>query len=98
MAMVGSNTFGKRLVRLHIPLALYAIFLLFPFAWMLLVSVRPDQDLLRVELNPFIPRFARMTLDHYRYLFEETEFRALDHEHLRRDRRRDRRSRSSAAS
>jgi multiple sugar transport system permease protein len=74
MAMVGSNTFGKRLVRLHIPLALYAIFLLFPFVWMLLVSVRPDQDLLRVELNPFIPRFARMTLDHYRYLFEETEF------------------------
>jgi multiple sugar transport system permease protein len=74
MAMVGSNTFGKRLVRLHIPLVLYGIFLLFPFAWMLLVSVRPDQDLLRTELNPFIPRFARMTLDHYRYLFEETEF------------------------
>jgi multiple sugar transport system permease protein len=74
MAMVGSNTFGKRLIRLHIPLLLYAIFLLFPFAWMLLVSVRPDQDLLRVELNPFIPRFGRMTLDHYRYLFEETDF------------------------
>ena len=32
MAMVGSNTYGKRLVRLHIPLALYAIFLLFPFS------------------------------------------------------------------
>jgi len=61
MAMVGSNTFGKRLIRLHIPLLLYALFLLFPFAWMLLVSVRPDQDLLRVELNPFIPRFGRMT-------------------------------------
>ena len=74
MAMVGSNTFGKRVVRIHIPLMLYALFLLFPFAWMLLVSVRPDQDLLRLELNPFIPRFGRMTLDHYRYLFEETDF------------------------
>ena len=71
MAMVGSNTFGKRLVRLHIPLLLYAVFLLFPFAWMLIVSLKPDQDLLNTKLNPFLLR--DVTFSHYRYLFEETE-------------------------
>ena len=71
MAMVGSNTFGKRLIRLHIPLLFYAIFLLFPFAWMLIVSLKPDQHLLNTDLNPFVPR--DVTLGHYRFLFEETE-------------------------
>ena len=72
MAMVGSNTFGRRVVRLHIPLALYAIFLLFPFAWMVIVSLKPDQDLLRTNLNPFVLR--DVTISHYTYLFKETDF------------------------
>ncbi len=72
MAMVGSNTYGKRLVRLHIPLALYAVFLGFPFLWMLLVSLRPDQILLDTSVNPF--SITQITFDHYSYLFEETEF------------------------
>jgi multiple sugar transport system permease protein len=72
MAMVGSNTAGKRLLRLHIPLALYAIFLLFPFAWMVIVSLKPDQDLLNTKLNPFV--LTRVTFSHYTYLFRETDF------------------------
>jgi len=72
MAMVGSNSFKRRLFALHIPLAFYAVFLLFPFAWMLIVSVKPDQDLLNTKLNPF--RVTNATIDHYRYLFEETDF------------------------
>ena len=72
MAMVGSNTFAKRLIRIHIPLLLYAAFLLFPFAWMVIVSVKPDQDLLNTKINPFA--LPRVTFDHYRYLFEETKF------------------------
>ena len=72
MAMVGSSSPAQRLFRLHIPLALFAVFLLFPFAWMLIVSLKPDQDLLRTNLNPFVLRNA--TLDHYVYLFEETDF------------------------
>ena len=72
MAMVGSNSFKRRLFALHIPLACYGVFLLFPFAWMLIVSVKPNQDLLRTELNPF--SVANATVDHYRYLFEETDF------------------------
>ena len=70
--MVGSNAFGQRIWRLYLPLTGYAVFLLFPFLWMLIVSLKPDQDLLRTEINPFI--LASVTFDHYRYLFEETEF------------------------
>jgi multiple sugar transport system permease protein len=72
MAMVGSNSFKRRLFVIQIPLAFYAIFLLFPFAWMLIVSLKPDQELLDTRVNPF--RIVNATLDHYRYLFEETDF------------------------
>jgi multiple sugar transport system permease protein len=70
--MVGSNTFRLRFFRLYLPLLFYALFLLFPFAWMLIVSLKPDQELLDVSVNPFL--LTSVTLDHYRYLFEETDF------------------------
>jgi multiple sugar transport system permease protein len=72
MAMVGGNSYKRRLFVIQIPLALYAIFLLFPFAWMLIVSLKPDQALLDTRVNPFY--ITEATLDHYRYLFEETDF------------------------
>jgi multiple sugar transport system permease protein len=72
MAMVGSHSAGKRIGRIYVPLGFYGVFLLFPFAWMLIVSLKPDQQLLDTRMNPFVIRDA--TLDHYRYLFEETEF------------------------
>lgn len=70
--MVGSDTFGLRLLKLWIPLLLYGIFLLFPFAWMLIVSIKPDQALLDTRLNPFA--IVQPTLDHYQYLLQETPF------------------------
>jgi multiple sugar transport system permease protein len=70
--MVGSNTFGNRIFRLYLPLAFYTLFLLFPFAWMLIVSVKPDRLLVDTSVNPFL--LAGATIDHYRYLFAETEF------------------------
>ncbi len=70
--MVGSNTLGLRILRLYLPLAFFAILLLFPFLWMLIVSFKPDRELLDTSLNPFIIR--SLTFDHYLYLFEETEF------------------------
>ena len=70
--MVGSNTLGKRLLRLYLPLTFYAVFLLFPFLWMLIVSFKPDNELLDTGQNPFL--LASATLNHYRYLFEETDF------------------------
>ncbi len=70
--MVGSNSFGKRLLRLYLPLAGYALFLLFPFLWMLIVSFKPDQELLDTRANPFL--LAHVTFEHYRYLFAQTDF------------------------
>jgi multiple sugar transport system permease protein len=70
--MVGSNVLSQRLLKLWIPLSLYAVFLLFPFAWMLIVSIKPDQLLLDTRINPFA--IISPTLENYRYLLQETEF------------------------
>jgi multiple sugar transport system permease protein len=70
--MVGSNVITQRLLKLWIPLLLYAIFLLFPFAWMLIVSIKPDQLLLDTRINPFA--IISPTLENYRYLLQETAF------------------------
>lgn len=70
--MVGSNSWPRRILTFYAPMVLYAIFLLFPFYWMLIVSFKPDQDLLNTKLNPF--GLAHVTLKQYRYLFEQTDF------------------------
>jgi multiple sugar transport system permease protein len=70
--MVGSNVLTQRLLKLWIPLLLYSVFLLFPFAWMLIVSIKPDQLLLDTRINPFA--IISPTLENYRYLLQETEF------------------------
>ena len=70
--MVGSNVITQRLLKLWIPLLLYGVFLLFPFAWMLIVSIKPDQLLLDTRINPFA--IISPTLENYRYLLQETEF------------------------
>jgi multiple sugar transport system permease protein len=70
--MVGSNLFTQRLFKLWLPLLLYSVFLLFPFAWMLIVSIKPDQVLLDTRINPFA--IISPTLENYRYLLQETAF------------------------
>ncbi|MBA2520149.1 MAG: carbohydrate ABC transporter permease [Chloroflexia bacterium] len=70
--MVGSNTFLQRLWRVYLPLLFFAVFLLFPFAWMLIVSLKPDNALLNTDINPFLP--IGMTLNNYRYLLQDTDF------------------------
>ncbi len=70
--MVGSNVLTQRLFKLWLPLLLYSVFLLFPFAWMLIVSIKPDQVLLDTRLNPFA--IVSPTLENYRFLLTETEF------------------------
>ncbi len=69
--MVGSNTSTQRLV-VYTVLALFAIFLLFPFYWMLVVSLRPNSELLNTNIDPFI--VFHPTLEHYRFLFSNTDF------------------------
>jgi multiple sugar transport system permease protein len=70
--MVGSNRLLTRIWQFYVPLGLYLAFLLFPFYWMLVVSLKPNSELLDTKINPFI--LASATLDHYKYLFEETDF------------------------
>ncbi len=70
--MVGSSTFGRRLIGVYIPLALFLIFLLFPFYWMIIVSFKETNDLFVASYNPFW--IVNFTLDNYAYLFTDTSF------------------------
>lgn len=72
MNIVGENKWWQKLFQFYLPLALFVIFLILPFYWMFVVSLKPDADLLNTEANPFL--IASVTLDHYRYLFNETDF------------------------
>jgi len=51
---------------------MYGIFLLFPFYWMLIVSVKPTNDLFDLKFNPFW--IQTFTLENYLYLFQNTDF------------------------
>ena len=72
MAMVGTNTKRNRWLGLYLPLAFFMVFLLFPFYWMLIISFKPNNELLDTDLNPFL--LYSITIDHYAYLFTDTEF------------------------
>ena len=62
----------KRLLSHHLPLLLFAIFLLFPFYWMVLTSIKPNDELVSVSANPFWVRHP--TLDHLKYLLGSTSY------------------------
>jgi len=70
--MVGSNARRSRWLALYLPLTFFMVFLLFPFYWMLVVSLKPNTELLDTSVNPFL--LASITLDHYSYLFTDTDF------------------------
>ncbi|MGH2532976.1 MAG: carbohydrate ABC transporter permease [Thermomicrobiales bacterium] len=72
MNIVGENRWHQRLLFFYIPLTLFVAFLLFPFYWMVVVSLKPNTDLFETDLNPFL--LYGITIDHYTYLFEETDF------------------------
>ena len=68
----------KRWVYFYIPLAVFILVLLFPFYWMAITTVRPDSELYRpwnaANYAPFWT--ANPTLEHIRYLLDETLFSA----------------------
>jgi multiple sugar transport system permease protein len=70
--MVGSERFSNRLLNIYLPLVFYVAFLLFPFYWMTIVSLKPTNDLFELKFNPFWVQ--RFTLENYTYLFEHTDF------------------------
>src|SRR4030081_2337755 len=60
----------RRLVTLYLPLTLIVIVLLFPFYWMALTAIKPDEQLFNLEkFNPFwttAPTFKHI----YKLLFQ----------------------------
>jgi multiple sugar transport system permease protein len=60
----------RRLITLYLPLSLIMIVLLFPFYWMVLTAIKPDDQLIDMEhFNPFF--VVRPTFKHiYKLLFE----------------------------
>jgi multiple sugar transport system permease protein len=70
--MVGGDTAGRRTLSIYLPLAFYLGFLLFPFYWMSIVSLKPTNDLFDLKFNPFW--IQQFTLENYLYLFQNTEF------------------------
>ncbi len=70
--MVGGDTLGRRTLNIYLPLAFFLIFLLFPFYWMSIVSLKPTNDLFDLKFNPFW--IQHFTLENYLYLFQNTEF------------------------
>ena len=75
MAMIEGARW-KRLTLFTLPLLGFIFGLLFPFYWMLVTTFRPDGELYRPWNRPNYSPFwtAHPTLEHIRYLFDETLF------------------------
>src|SRR5207342_218138 len=67
------QTLPRRLVTLYLPLSIILLVLLFPFYWMALTSIKPDDQLLDMErVNPFWT--TAPTLKHFYKLLFETDY------------------------
>jgi multiple sugar transport system permease protein len=60
----------RRILTFWLPLILFVVLTLFPFYWMLVASLKPNNELYNLRVFPFW--VFNPTLDHYRYLFEKT--------------------------
>lgn len=68
---VSGPLLGK-LVRATV-LTVFTILLAFPFYWMVITSFKQNVDLYTMDNNPFLFN-AKPTLDHLKFLFNETQF------------------------
>ena len=66
------ETVPRKLVTVYLPLGIFLIVLLFPFYWMAITSVKPDNELLSREGNPFW--VIKPTLAHFHKLLFETAY------------------------
>ena len=67
------HTLPKRLVTLYLPLGIIVVVLLFPFYWMALTAIKPDEQLLNLDkFNPFIT--TAPTLKHIQKLLFESHY------------------------
>lgn len=72
MGSLVGETYFKRLIVFYIPLFMFVFAMLFPFYWMLITSIKPDQELYNIHIPPFIVR--EPTLEHWTLLFNNTLF------------------------
>ena len=72
MGSIVGETYLKRLLVFYIPLFLFVFVTLFPFVWMFITSIKPDQELYNPRLSPFLVR--QPTLSHWRMLLSDTLF------------------------
>ncbi|MFE1597852.1 carbohydrate ABC transporter permease [Methylobacterium sp. ID0610] len=67
------ETLPRRLVTLYLPLGIILVVLLFPFYWMALTAIKPDDQLIDMETyNPFF--VVSPTLKHITKLLFETQY------------------------
>jgi multiple sugar transport system permease protein len=67
------ETLPRRLVTVYLPLALILIVLLFPFYWMALTAIKPDEQLIEMDrVSPFWT--TAPTLKHIAKLLFETDY------------------------
>lgn len=63
----------RRIVTIYLPLAIFVFVLLFPFYWMAITAVKPNQEL--TDYKNFSPFWvSKPTLDHIKYLLFETSY------------------------
>ncbi len=62
----------RRVVTVYVPLAVFLFVLLFPFYWMVMTAVKPNDELLSRAGNPFWVRHP--SLDHVKKLLFETDY------------------------
>jgi multiple sugar transport system permease protein len=72
MGSIVGETYLKRLMVFYIPLFLFVFVTLFPFVWMFITSIKPDQELYNPRLSPFLVR--EPTLSHWKSLLNDTLF------------------------
>ena len=66
------DTVPRKVVTVYVPLLLFLFVLLFPFYWMVITSVKPDNELLSRDGNPFW--VIAPTLAHFKKLLFDTAY------------------------
>jgi multiple sugar transport system permease protein len=75
MSAVQFRRFAKRLLWLYLPTLLFLVFVLLPFYWMIIISLKQDRNIFDPKANPFWFNMAP-TLKHYINLInpDKTDF------------------------
>ncbi len=66
------DTLPRKVVTVYVPLLVFLFVLLFPFYWMVITSVKPDNELLSRDGNPFW--VIAPTLAHFKKLLFDTAY------------------------